>query len=216
MENEIIKCIEKISGQYNPHQVFTDWVQCMALATQNTCWMNHDKYWKEREDAYLATIGKYKKEEQKMMCEMHGMLTECFEKEIKDYLGEIYMKSGAGSKQTGQFFTPFHLAELTAGLTIEKITEEKTLVINEPASGGGGMILGAAKYLKNKGINYQRCMKVVAQDLDWNGVYMTYVQLSITGIKAMAVQGDSLRSAKIDTSDRRRVLYTPAYMGALM
>lgn len=216
MEEEIIKCIEKISGSYNPHQVFSDWVKVMALATQNACWMIHDKYWKEREETYIATIGKYKKEEQKMMSEMMWMLTECFENDIKDYLGEIYMKSGAGSKQAGQFFTPFHMAELMGRMLVREVTEEKKITINEPASGGGGMILGAAKALKEKGINFQRCMDVTVQDLDWNGIYMSYVQLSMVGIKAKAIQGDSLRNAEIDTSDRSRVLYTPAYMGVLL
>lgn len=165
MEEEIIKCIEKISGSYNPQQVFSDWVQIMALATQNACWLIKDKYWEDREEKYLAVIKKYKPEEQKMMCEMHGMLTECFENEIKDYLGEIYMKSGAGSRQTGQFFTPFHLAELIGRMSVRDVNEEKKITINEPATGGGAMILGAAKALKEKGINFQRCMDVTVQDL---------------------------------------------------
>ena len=29
-------------------------------------------------------------------------------------------------------------------------------------------MIAAARALKERGINYQNCMKVVAQDLDWN------------------------------------------------
>ena len=64
--------------------------------------------------------------------------------------------------------------------------------MHEPSTGGGGIIIAAAKVLKDRGLNYQKCLKVVAQDLDWKGVYMTYVQLSLLGIEATVIQGDSL------------------------
>ena len=54
------------------------------------------------------------------------------------------------------------------------------------------MIIAAAKVLKDRGINYQKCMQVVAQDLDWKAVYMCYVQLSLLGINAVVVQGNTL------------------------
>jgi hypothetical protein len=103
-------------------------------------------------------------------------------------------------------------------MTIPKnVSEEQPFIINEPSTGGGGMIIAAARVLKDRGINPQRCMEVVAQDLDWKGVYMTYVQLSLLGIKATVVQGDTL----CEPFDERkyspeRVLYTPARKGLLM
>ena len=45
-----------------------------------------------------------------------------------------------------------------------------------------------AKTMKRMGLNYQSKMKVVAQDLDWLSVYMTYIQLSLLGINAIVVQ----------------------------
>ena len=79
------------------------------------------------------------------------------------------------------------------------------------------MIIAEARVLKDRGINPQRCMEVIAQDLDWKGVYMTYVQLSLLGIKATVVQGDTL----CEPFDERkynpeRVLYTPARKGLLI
>ena len=215
-EKEIIDGILDISGQYSPHQVFSDWVAMSAITMQNSCCLNRDKYWLEREEKYKALTKKYTGAEIKRMCDMLGMLTICMEEEIKDYLGEIYMRSGAGSKQTGQFFTPFHLSVLTAALGMRQVDEEHPLVMNEPSTGGGGMILAAAKILKGRGINYQRCMKVVAQDLDWNGVYMTYLQLSILGIKAIVAQGDTISEPYHKGYDKSRVLYTPAAMGVIL
>ena len=88
---------------------------------------------------------------------------------------------------------------------------------NEPSTGGGGMIIAAVKVLKDRGINPQYCMDVVARDLDWKGVYMTYVQLSLLGIKATVVQGDSLGEPFIDPRkySPERVLYTPARKGMI-
>ena len=79
------------------------------------------------------------------------------------------------------------------------------------------MIIALAKVLKDRGINYQRCMDVVAQDLDWNGVYMTYVQLSILGIKATVVQGDTLANPYKDgLYHPERIFRTPGKMGLII
>ena len=69
--------------------------------------------------------------------------------------------------------------------------------------------------MKEKGINYQRKMDVVAQDLDWKGVYMCYLQLSLLGIKATVVQGDTLAEPYSKGYPPDRVLHTPAKMGVL-
>ena len=78
------------------------------------------------------------------------------------------------------------------------------------------MILAVAAVLKEKGIDYQKCLDVVAQDLDWNGVYMTYIQLSLLGIPAVVVQGDTLTDPYRKGYEGRRIFRTPAKMGILI
>lgn len=63
---------------------------------------------------------------------------------------------------------------------------------------------------------YQKRLKVIAQDLDWLGVYMTYVQCSIIGIDAIVVQGDTLKEPYIEGYPFKRILRTPNHMGALV
>ena len=77
------------------------------------------------------------------------------------------------------------------------------------------MIIAAAEILRKRGLNHQRCMEVVAQDLDWKGVYMTYLQLSLLGIK---VQGNTLSEPFTDLRSypKERVLLTPAQKGMLI
>jgi type I restriction-modification system DNA methylase subunit len=146
-------------------------------------------------------------------------LAEALDDGPDDVLGDIYMKSGMGSKAAGQFFTPFHLSELTAKLSIgvADLNSNDVIKINEPSCGGGGMIIAAAKVLHEAGIDYQQKMDVVAQDLDWKGVYMCYVQLSLLGIKAICVQGDTLREPyNPHHTEKSHMLFTPAKMGVLM
>lgn len=219
LRREIIKAIEGISGKYSSYEVFTDWIRCMAMAISNSTTPFHGKIWKEREDAYMSTMSKYSEEERLKLCEMTAWLAETLDDGPDDILGDIYMKSGMGSKASGQFFTPFHLSELTAKLSVNTVILDSNDVIeiNEPACGGGGMIIAVAKVLHEAGINYQQKMDVVAQDLDWKGVYMCYVQLSLLGIKAICVQGDTLRQPyDPKVTPEANKLYTPAKVGMLI
>lgn len=208
-----------MSGSHSAYEIYSDWIQCMAYMIYNTVQLCHDKLWKFREDMYLAIMKKYNHDEQIRLCEMTAWLTESLEENPHDVLGEVYMKSDMGSSAAGQFFTPFHLSEFVARIALkEDITnyDGHIIELNEPSCGGGGMIIAAAKVLQEAGINYQKKMKVVAQDLDWKGVYMTYVQLSLLGINAICVHGDTLKNPyDLRVTRREDIMLTPAAMGAL-
>lgn len=215
-EKEIINTIGDISGSYTPYVIFTDWVKMTALAIQNSCCAMHDKIWRTREKAYMDTIKKYNSREIELFCKMQGLLWQSFQEYgIYDYLGEIYMRSGAGSKSTGQFFTPFHISELCAKVRLKNMEKEEKIKMLEPSAGGGGLILATAKVLYDNGINYQKYLDVVARDLDWNGVYMTYIQLSMIGIRAVVIQGDALAKPE-KNYNVERMLVTPAKIGAIL
>lgn len=207
-----------MSGKYSPDMIFSDWVLCSAIAIYNSCFLVHNKEWKSREEMYVNTMKKYSLEERREFVRMLQLLTDSFEENMTDVLGEIYMESGAGSKMTGQFFTPFHVSKLTAECTLadKVIDENEELRIAEPSVGGGGMIIATAAILKERGINYQRCMKVIAQDLDWRSVYMAYVQFSLLGIDAIVVQGDTLQHPYDKHTEESHILRTPKNMGVLL
>ena len=152
---DIIKVIKSISGKYSEYEIFTDWIRCMALSISNTVTFRKDDVWHERERMYVDTMRKYTEEEVNKLCEMTMLLVETLEEGPDDVLGKIYMESGMGSKAAGQFFTPFHVAELTAKLAIHAHIDEymqgEKLTINEPTCGGGAMIIASAKALKDEG-----------------------------------------------------------------
>lgn len=215
IKKEIIRNLEKISGKYSMYEVFSDWIKCGALAVSNGTTFYHDSIWHKREQEYLNTVKKYENDEVKTFADMLGLLALALEEKPEDVLGWIYMASGMGSKAAGQFFTPYHLSELCAGLLLPEPQEDGKIYLNEPSCGGGGMIIASVTALKNKGFDYQNNLEVVAQDLDWKGVYMCYLQLSLLGVRAICVQGDTLLEPYLEGYQRSRVLYTPAKKGIL-
>ena len=222
-KREIIQIIETMAGKYSAYEIFTDWIRALSLAIENSTHLIHDKLWHDREQLYIDTMRKYTDPERTKLCEMTACLVDTLEDGPFDVLGDVYMKSGMGSKVAGQFFTPSHLSVLTARLgTMEQIRAYKageisTITVNEPSCGGGAMIIAAAQVLKEAGINYQTVMDVVAQDLDWKGVYMCHVQLSLLGINAICVQGDTLgHPYDQNVADRSHILQTPRRAGMLV
>ena len=220
---EMIKLIGEMAGKYSSYEIFSDWIRCVALSISNTTNLIKDQVWHEREQAYLDTMRKYTPEEREKLAILTGCLIDELEDGPDDVLGDIYMKSDMGSKAAGQFFTPFHLSELCARIgligMIDEYKEEKLdkITINEPACGGGAMILAAAKAIHESGINYQTAMEVVAQDIDWKGVYMCYVQLSLLGISAICVQGSTLEKPYDPArTERSHILRTPRKAGLLV
>ena len=212
---EIVKIITSMSGKYAPSLIFEDFVKMTAISISNSTDIIHTKVWESRENQYQGIISKYTTDEFYEFVRILGLLTNLFDEEIYDYLGEIYMKCDMGNSRTGQFFTPFNLSELTAKLCIDDIERIKKtndiITLNEPTCGGGGLILAYLKILKDNNINYQKRVKIIAQDLDFRSVYMTYIQLSLVGARAKVVQGDTL--AEPNVKDKNFILYTPMWKG---
>lgn len=212
-EKFIIDAIIRLAGKYSVYQVFSDWVMMTATSIQNACVLQKDIVYETRENNYKMVTSKYNKDELELMCRMTAELVRIFETRFGDVLGEIYMKAGCGSNQTGQFFTPYHISYMLASLSYEKQKEQEKYIINEPSTGGGSSIIAFAQVLKENGVDYQKKMEVVAQDLDWNAVYMTYIQLSLLGINATVIQGDTLAA---DKPNKLQVLNTPRRVGVLL
>ena len=199
-KKEIIKAIESMSGRYAPYNIFSDWVEMCALSIQNAVSMIHNRIWRQREELYMDLAKRYTEKELETFAQMFVWLGDVLTESMSDVLGEIYMETDMGSKYTGQFFTPFHVSELCArmGVDIGNLPEIGRIRLHEPSCGGGGMVIA------------------VAQDLDWKGVYMTYLQLSLIGCRAIVVQGDTLASPYTEKTQADRIMRTPAMMGVLI
>lgn len=210
---ELQRMLNQMSGRYTHYEIFMDWIELVAISISNSLDAIHGDVWCQREEEYKRIFNKYEEKEINQFYEMLGWLVDELETNPRDVLGEAFMKSGLGSDSGGQFFTPFHVSKLLASLGIDK--PEDTYMLNEPSCGSGGSIIAAALELQKQGINYQNTMKVICQDLDWRCVYMCYVQLSLLGIDAVCVQGDTLCDPYHEGFPERQVLKTPKHMGVL-
>ena len=205
---EFLKDFYSLSTKHNKYNVFVDLLKMASFSMYNTFAKSEDI-----EKKYLAIVSQYQKEEIQLFCKLFGNLVQMYESksEITDILGDFYMKEGIGSKNLGQFFTPFHISHLMAKIILDEenckkiIAENGFITLSEPTCGAGGMILAAAKVLKEIGINYQQNLLVYAVDISEVCTFMTYIQLSLYGIPAKVFCGNTL------TGEMNFCLETPLY-----
>ena len=95
-KSEIVKKINEMAKYYSAHQVFRDWIEVYALSIANCCEPEGTLVFEKREQQYLSTINKYKKEEIDGFADLGGMLTLALEKDMSDILGSVYMGIGTG------------------------------------------------------------------------------------------------------------------------
>ena len=216
--NEFIRTLQGMSGRYSSYQVFSDWVESAAIAYRNSCHPIHDGEWQRWEDQYMSIVSRYEHDE---LCRF-GYLIACtaraLEDEMEDFLGRVFMEAGLADKGNGQFFTPFEVSMATARLSIDmdSLPGEGRIRLHEPSCGAGGMVIAACRVLHEAGIDYQRRLDVIAQDLDWRAGYMTYLQQSLLGCRAVVAQGDTLTDPYHVGYPRERCMETPAMMGLIV
>lgn len=200
----IVDTIQRISGTYGTETVYRDWCEMFALSIANNSTLFKNKKWEQREARYLDIIKRYKEDAAAVEAfpEMCGELTLAFEVDpFQDYLGSIYMELFGGNKKLGQCFTPIDLCRVCAATTFDNVEPDvhHTITLGDECCGGGAMIIAACGYLKEeKKINYQRWLAVKAADLDTLCVHMTYIQLSLLGVRAEVYHQDTITYKQFD------------------
>ncbi len=101
-----------------------------------------------------------------------------------------------GDSFKGQFFTPYSVCSLMASLTLgnvdKRIEEEGFITVHEPAVGAGAMVIAVADAIAAKRHYWPNRMHAICYDIDATAVHMCYLQLSLLGIPAIVVHGNSL------------------------
>lgn len=161
----------------------------------------------------METIDRYDKSEielfPQMLAHLIGELERHAERPV-DVLGVIFHELELHNKYKGQFFTHQTICDMMGKMSLgeddKAIAENGYLTVCEPCCGSGAMIFGFAKAMQDCKLDYQRQMTVTATDVDLKCVYMTYLQLSLYGIPAVVIHGDSISMKEWSR------WYTPAYM----
>lgn len=92
-----------------------------------------------------------------------------------DPLGDLFMalQSKSGQQQKGQFFTPPHICDLMAGMTLKE-KSGKIESVNDPTAGSGRLLL-AGHHISQRNF-------FVAQDIDMTCCMMSTVNFLIHGV----------------------------------
>ena len=163
----------------------------------------------EIEQKYLDIISKYNKKQANDFSQMLALLVNALEEKYQDFLGQVYMQLNLGNVKTGQFFTPYHVSKLMAEITFidnqKDIENQDIVTLSEPCCGSGGIIIAYAETMKNHNINFQQKLFVEAIDIDELCFQMAYLQLSLYGIPAKVMLGDTL-AYKFS-----QIIYTPMF-----
>ena len=118
-----------------------------------------------------------------------------------DILGDIYHKLRLNNEWSGQFFTPDHISRLMAELVtpaFENPDQDGPVTISEPACGSGTLILGSVWVMQKQKFDFQHKSFFVAQDIDIRCVWMAYIQLSLYGIPAVVIHGNTMNMEEWD------------------
>lgn len=193
-KKEIIKILQGLSYRHDLWRTFSDSMEMLALALSNRADPTH---YAEREARYLAIAESYTKEELTQVSHILSLLAMAFEESFDDCLGQIFMELDLGNAHKGQFFTPYSMSKLMALVTLDdgahKAIEAKGhFTLSEPSVGSGGMVIAICEALRDQGVNYQQACHATCIDVDIKAVHMAYIQLSIIGLPAVVIHGNTL------------------------
>ena len=197
IEKQFVDHFKQLCQRHNAWQVWQDFIEMSACSIANAVDKRPD-IWKQREDGYLEIVKRYSKEELELICDMFSMTVLALEENpAQDFLGKYYMQLDFGSNWHGQFFTPWHIAELMARLDIDDVEKqlktEDYISVCDTCCGAGCMLLAFAIVCKEDAeVNYQQSVIFVGQDIDPVVAKMCYVQISLLGCPGYVVVGNSL------------------------
>lgn len=201
----LLKNIKLLGSKYDISKVFNDFLIMGAYSISNSVNYNDD-----REKEYLRIINSYTKEEQYIFPKMFAGLINSLDNEIfNDVLGKLFEELNLQNKYKGQFFTPEHVCDFMANVTLDKkiiddsIKDKGYISLNDSACGSSRLIYAAIRIIKKNNVNYHFKVYVEVQDISITCVLMSYIQLSLYGINARVILGNTL------TNEIQDVFYTP-------
>lgn len=116
-EKAFLDAFGRLTNRYRAWDVWRDFITMFACSLSNPLDKEHrDK----REALYLEVIKKYNKQDQELFPELAAQTVLALEKNPEqDFLGSIFMSLNLGNEHNGQIFTPYHVCELMAEMTMD-------------------------------------------------------------------------------------------------
>lgn len=165
----------------------------------------------------------YQEDELECLSQMFILTMEALEKNPdQDFLGDLYMQPRLSSHSRGEMFTPYLVCRMVSSATIddieEHIREYGWAPVCDPACGAGATLIAIANECSQRGINFQKHVFFVGQDISWTGAGMCFIQLSLLGCGGYVIVGNTLTKPFVGPSllcpfeqEGQQIWYTPAY-----
>ena len=172
----------------------------------------------KREDGYLRRMKQYDANTQALFPMMFAEIVLALEQEgITDVLGDIYMELEMYNHWRGQYFTPEPICRMMGKMVdsdVPDLIEEHGFIsVHDSCCGSGAMLIAFAHNCKDDGIDFQRKVLFVGQDVDPVVARMCYIQMSLLGMPGYVMIGDSLRYPPLIGKQHPECeyLFTPLY-----
>ncbi len=193
-EKEFINLFQKQCTSRNPWEVWQDIITAIACGISNAADRSEDHY-EKREKEYVECARRLGGDEK--VAEFLNVIVTALDRDSEqDFLGKMFMDLELGNHWKGQFFTPYSVCRLMAGITLkgaeDRIASEGYISICDPACGAGATLIAAANQLLVGGCNYQQHVIFAGQDIDRTVALMCFIQLSLLGCPGYIVIGDTL------------------------
>lgn len=183
--------------------VFDDFVEMAALSLRNAVDQHDRAEWNQRETRYLQLTDTYTSEQLDRFAEAFALVVLEMEREPSDVLGRIFMDLDLGNERLGQFYTPYSVAELIAEMNVESLVDaidaQGHVTLHEPACGAGAMLIATTQALHRRGVNFQRSLRVTAEDIAPQAVRMTFIHMTLLHVQALIHRRNTLTQETIDT-----------------
>lgn len=211
-QKEFAKLFDAACESKSRWSVFEDFVVMAAIAVSNR--VDKSQY-EEREARYMRKVREYEKRELDLFPRMLAELTLSLdERPEQDFMGKLFMNLELGNDKKGQFFTPYDISRMMAGVTItdeslaEQMESRGWVSVSDSACGAGGMLVAAANAIRERGYNYQTQAFFVGQDVDETAGCMCYLQMSLLGLPGYVVVDNTLTKPALSL-DKRGLIPKP-------
>ena len=202
--NTFNKLLNSVDCSKNKFTVFSDFLTLSAYSLAQPFYRSQ-----QIEEKYLAVAKNYKLHQLTIFSQMLAVIVDALEKQAHDFLGNCFLSNDMGSEYRGQFFTPYPVCQMMAQIQFQDVKElivkQGFVTVSEPCSGAGGMIIAAREVLIQEGYNPSTDMFVEAIDIDDLCFKMSFIQLSLLGVAARVIRGNTLSMEVFE------MLYTPVY-----
>lgn len=206
-----------LSPRSRPIDIWRDFIVMSACAMSNTVDKAH---YDEREKRYLEIINKYEESQQHIFPKLYAAVVLALdENPEQDFLGEMFMDLHLDYEELKQIFTPYHVCQLMADITmddlVEQIDKQGYVSINDCCCGAGANLIAAInsarRKLEDAGLNFQNHILIIGQDIEELVALMCYIQISLLGVAGYIKVGNALTEPMTPGDSMENYWFTPMY-----